>query len=85
MARSTKQISHDLLPLSKAVSELSDSIAELLEAIEPYAQFNEDKAAQYFSECSQASQDLAYSARLIRDYVLEVDAESESEGITKDT
>lgn len=84
MARSNKQISHDLLPLSKAVSELSDSIAQLLAAVEPYAQFSDDKAAEYFSECNQASQDLAYSARLIRDYVLEVDAEADSEGITKD-
>lgn len=84
MARSNKQISHDLLPLSRSVSELSVSIAQLLEAIEPYAQFSNNRAAEYFAECNEASQELAYSAQLIQDYVSEVDAEADQEGITKD-
>lgn len=84
MARSIKRIAHDLLPLSDAITELSSVISELLTVIKPHAQFNMDKAANYFDNCAHASEKLTTSAKLIRDYIQEVNAEADKEGISKD-
>jgi hypothetical protein len=84
MARNIKKIAHDLLPLSDAISELSAIISQLLNAIEAYASFDDDKAKKYFEECSNASEKMALSAKLVRDYVLEVNEEADKEGINKD-
>ncbi|OGT30385.1 MAG: hypothetical protein A3E87_01490 [Gammaproteobacteria bacterium RIFCSPHIGHO2_12_FULL_35_23] len=83
MARSIKKIAHDLIPLSDAVTELSSIISQLLEAVKPYAQFENSKASQYFDECAKASQKLAISSKLIREYVQEVNNEADREGISK--
>jgi hypothetical protein len=84
MARTTKRIAHDLIPLSDAVTELSSIISQLLNAIEPHATFDSQQTQQYFNECSKASEKLAISAKLIKEYVKEVNNEADKEGITKD-
>jgi hypothetical protein len=84
MARNTKRIAHDLIPLSDAVSELSSLISEFLSAIKPHARFENPKAPKYFDDFAQATIKLAISARLIRKYIQEVDNEADREGIIKD-
>lgn len=84
MTRNIKRIAHDLMPLSDAVTELSSIISQLLNAVKPHAKFDDIKASKYFDECTKASQKLAISAKLIRDYVEEVNEEADKEGILKD-
>lgn len=84
MARTIKKIAHDLSPLSDAVTELSSIISQLLNAVKSHTQFDDPKAKDYFDECTIASEKLAISAKLIRDYVHEVDNEADKEGISKD-
>ena len=83
MARNIKKIAHDLLPLSDAVTELSLIISQLLEALRLHATFDSPQTNKYFSECANASQKLAISAKLIRSYVKEVNNEADKEGILK--
>ncbi len=84
MPRNIKRIAHDLIPLSDAATELSAIISELLNAIKPHVQFSDHKAAEYFQECAKASQNLAISTKLIKNYIQEVDDEADREGIVKD-
>ncbi|MCW5589335.1 MAG: hypothetical protein KIT27_06685 [Legionellales bacterium] len=84
MTRTIKKVAHDLLPLAEVISELSAIISQLLAAIEPQANFNDKASKQYFSECSQASQKLAISAKLIQDYIRELNFEADQEGILKE-
>ena len=84
MVRTIKKVTHDLMPLSDAVTELSALISELLKAVEPHVRFENDKAAKYFDDSVKASGNLAVSAKLIKDYLHEVDGEADREGITKD-
>lgn len=83
MTKNIKQIAHDLLPLSDATTELSGLITKLLEAVKPHATFDEAKAEQYFNECINASQKMTISAKLIREYVQETNAEADKAGIQK--
>ncbi len=84
MARTIKKIAHDLLPLSDVTSELSLLISQLLAAVKPHASLTDSKAAEYFDECAKAAQNLAVSAKLIREYIEEVNSEADSEGIVKE-
>ncbi len=84
MVRTIKRISHDLIPLSDAISELSSIISDLLSAVKPQAQFSSNKAFEYFNECVTASEKLALSARLVGVYLQEVDKEANRGGITID-
>lgn len=83
MTKNIKQIAHDLLPLSDAITELSGLITELLEAVKPHSTFDEVKADQYFNECITASKKMTISAKLIREYVQETNAEADKAGIEK--
>ena len=83
MSRNIKRIAHDLLPLSGAISELSVIISQLLNAIETHTSFDDDKAKKYFEECLNASEKMALSAKLVRDYILEINEEADKEGINK--
>ncbi|NNM59443.1 MAG: hypothetical protein HKM04_06460 [Legionellales bacterium] len=84
MARNIKRIAHDLIPLSDAVTELSTIISQLLDAIKPHAQFDDQNIIKYFDECVKASQKMALSSQLIKQYVHEVDKEADRERILKD-
>lgn len=84
MARNTKRIAHDLTPLCDAVTELSAIISQLLEAVKPHAKFDDAKASKYFDECTKASQKMAVSAKLIREYIQDINDEADREGIIKD-
>lgn len=83
MPRNIKRIAHDLIPLSDAATELSSIISELLHAVKPHVQFDNHKAAEYFEECTKASQNLAISTKLIKSYIQEVNNEADKEGIVK--
>ena len=84
MARNIKRIAHDLIPLSDSVTELTSMISELLSAVESYTKFDNTKASNYFTECLRASKKLAISAKLIKEYVQQVNSEADREGILKD-
>lgn len=83
MARSIKKISHDMLPLALATAETSLLVQEALKRLESFIQFNQREAKDCFEFCIEACEKMAISADLMKQYVLEVDNEAESEGITK--
>jgi hypothetical protein len=84
MTRNIKRIAHDLSPLSNAASELGTIILKLLKAIEPHANFTDDKANKYFHECIEATRNLSVSTQLIGDYIADIDKEADNNGIAKD-
>ena len=84
MVRTIKRISHDLIPLSDAVSELSLLVTGLLEAVQDQLVSENSKVKGYLEECTLASQNLALSAQLIKRYIVEVDEEADRNGITED-
>ncbi|MCK4608852.1 MAG: hypothetical protein KAT71_05190 [Gammaproteobacteria bacterium] len=84
MVKNIKKIAHDLLPLSNAITELSSIISQLLNAINPHANFDDKNAKKHLEECSEASEKMALSARLIREYVEKLNNEADIAGITKD-
>jgi tRNA uridine 5-carbamoylmethylation protein Kti12 len=83
MARTIKKIAHDLLPLSDAITQLSDIISQQLESLNNLVEFKDPRIKEYFQECINAQQKMAASARLVREYVIEVNQEADSEGIAK--
>ncbi len=84
MVRTIKRVAHDLLPLSQGNSELSLLVNKLLSGIEKHVSFDDPRAKGYFEECLKASEKMAVSARLIREYVVNLDQEAEAENISKD-
>lgn len=83
MSRNIKRIAHDLSPLAEAATELSALISDLLVAVEPQISFNEEKTADFFYECINASKKLAISTKLIEEYVDSINEEADQEGIEK--
>lgn len=84
MPRTIKKISHDLMPLALANADTLLVVQNTLKKLEPYLQFNRPEALDCFNYCIAACQEMAISADLIKQYVLQVDAEADREGIAKE-
>lgn len=84
MARTIKKVSHDLVPLSDAITELASETLKLLNSMKVSGNFNNLKELSYFDDCVEASQMITSTSKLIRQYLHELEDEADREGILKD-
>lgn len=82
MARTIKQVTHDLKPVIANIKDMSEALNKLLPKLLGDAAEDTKKQNQV-KTCLNAIAALDQSANLARQYILEVDAEADQEGIEK--
>lgn len=83
MARSIKQIAHDLAPSLEMINNISGTVAECFTEMEQDLKIKNGELADCYHHSLEGIRSLESFAKLILAYIKEVDAEAEREGIPK--
>lgn len=83
MARSIKQIAHDLAPSIKMISEISETLSECLLEMADDIEFKNKDLKKCYNDSIQGIQSLDSFAKLMLAYINEVNTEADLEHIPK--
>lgn len=83
MARTIKQVAHDLTPMLKLMDEIGEQFIVLLPELQKKCGATDSQVKEYFENAVEGMQNMHGCAQLIKHYVKEVEQEAEIEGIPK--